>query len=71
MGLLALVEDPGLFPALHDESQVHTAQFRVLMSFGTTDSFIHMVAHEYPKVYSHINKNNKSFFKKCVYVCGV
>lgn len=28
MGLLAPVEDLGLFPALHDESQLHIAQFR-------------------------------------------
>lgn len=50
MGLLAPVEDPGLFPALHDESQLHTAQFRVLTSFDSTDSFIHTVAHEHTKV---------------------
>lgn len=68
-GLLDLIEDPGLFPALHGESQLHTAQFRVLTSFGTTDSFIYMVAHEHTKVYSRINKHNKSFFLKCVYVC--
>lgn len=33
------------------------------MSFGTTDSFIYKVAHELPKVFSCIDKNNK---KVCV-----
>lgn len=71
MGLLGPVEDPGLFPALHDESQLHTAQFRGLTSFGTTDSFIHMVAHGHTKVYSRINKNNLFLKKVCVRWGGV